>query len=76
MKEVAGRLGLETSIGYRWMQAARQAGAPTFAKLVPASSMSRSTISVEVGGAVVRVEAGFDAELLRAVVSALGEAST
>lgn len=76
VKEVAARLGLDTSIGYRWMQAARQAGAPAFAKLVPAGSASRATIAVEVGGAVVRVEAGFDAELLRAVVSALSPAST
>lgn len=76
VREVAERLGLDTSIGYRWMQAARQAGAPTFAKLIPAGSTSRATIAIEVGGAVVRVEAGFDADLLRAVVSALGQAST
>ena len=76
MREVAERLGLDTSIGYRWMQAARQAGAPKFAKWVPAGTTSRATITVEVGGAVVRIEAGFDAELLRAVVSALSPAST
>ena len=76
VREVAERLGLDTSIGYRWMQAARQAGVPTFAKLVPVGSTARATMAVEVGGAVVRVEAGFDADLLRAVVSALSPAST
>jgi transposase len=76
VREVAERLGLDTSIGYRWMQAARQAGSPTFAKLVPAGSAARGAIALEVGGAVVRVEAGFDAELLRAVVSALSSTST
>ena|SRR5215831_12019455 len=75
VREVAERLGLDTSIGYRWMQAARQAGSPAFAKLVPAGSVARRAIAVEVGGAVVRVEAGFDAELLRAVVSALSSTS-
>ena len=70
-REVAERLGLNTSIGYRWMQAARRSEAPTFAKLVTAGTTSRTRIAVEVGGAIVRVEAGFDAELLRAVVSAL-----
>ncbi len=71
VREVAERLGLDASIGYRWMQAARRSDAPTFAKLVTAATKSRGTIAVEVGGAIVRVEAGFDAELLRAVVSAL-----
>src|SRR5215831_10891311 len=56
VREVAERLGLDTSIGYRWMQAARQAGSPAFAKLVPAGSVARRAIAVEVGGAVVRVE--------------------
>ena len=76
VREVAERLGLDTSIGYRWMQAARRSGPPTFAKLVPADSTSRATIAVEVGGATVRVEAGFDTDLLRAVVSALSSTST
>jgi len=34
VKEVAARLGLDTSIGYRWMQAARQEGGPKFARLI------------------------------------------
>jgi len=75
VKEVAERLGLDTSIGYRWMQAARQAGAPKFARLVVAGSQAPTAIAIEVGGVVVRVEAGFDPELLRAVVSSLSTAS-
>ena len=71
VKEVATRLGLDTSIGYRWMQAARQAGAPKFARLVVAGSRPTGAIAIEVGGALVRVEAGFDSELLREVVSSL-----
>jgi hypothetical protein len=34
-----------------------------------------ATITIQVGNATVRVEAGIDAELLRTVVSALSEAS-
>jgi transposase len=71
VKEVAARLGVDTSIGYRWMRAARQAGAPKFARLLVAGSQPRGAIAIEVGGALVRVEAGFDSELLRAVVSSL-----
>src|SRR5882672_8250888 len=75
VKEAAARLGLDTSIGYRWMQAARQAGAPKFARLVVAGPRPTGVIAIEVGGALIRVEAGFDPELLRAVVSSLSAAS-
>jgi transposase-like protein len=75
VKEVAARQGLETSIGYRWMQAAREAGGPKFARLVVAGSRPAAAVVIEVGGAVVRVEAGFDSDLLREVVSALSTAS-
>jgi transposase-like protein len=75
VKDAAARLGLDSSIGYRWMQAARQAGAPKFARLVVSGSRTPGAIAIEVGGAVVRVEAGFDSELLRAVVSSLSAAS-
>jgi len=75
VKEAAARLGLDTSIGYRWMQAAREAGTPKFARLVVAGSRPPGAIAIEVGGAVVRVEAGFDSELLREVMSALRTAS-
>jgi transposase-like protein len=44
---------------------------PTFARLVRAGDLT-STIAVRVGGAKVEVRRGFDADLLRAVVQALG----
>jgi hypothetical protein len=75
VKEVAARLGLDTSIGYRWMQAARLAGAPKFARLVVAGAQPTGVIAIEVGSALIRVETGFDPELLRAVVSSLSTAS-
>jgi hypothetical protein len=40
-----------------------------FARVVPAR---RASLRLEVGGAALVVEAGFDAELLRQVVVALG----
>jgi len=71
VREAAARLGLNTSIGYRWVQKARGASAPKFVRLVPASTAPPTTVAIQVGAAMVRVEAGFDAELLRAVISAL-----
>jgi hypothetical protein len=42
--------------------------APKFARVVP---VRRSSLRLQVGGAAVVVEAGFDPELLRQVVAAL-----
>jgi hypothetical protein len=44
-------------------------------RAVPSRSGLRAGIVVQLGRASIRVEAGFDAELLRAVVSALGEST-
>ena len=71
VREAAARLGLNTSIGYRWVQKARGSSAPKFVRLVPASTPPPTAVAIQVGAAMVRVEAGFDAELLRAVISAL-----
>lgn len=71
VREAAARLGLNTSVGYRWVQRAGGSNAPRFVRLVPASKAPPAAVAVQVGGATVRVEAGFDAELLRAVISAL-----
>jgi hypothetical protein len=57
------------------MQAAREASEPKFARLVTSDATPPATITIQVGNATVRVEAGIDAELLRTVVSALSEAS-
>jgi hypothetical protein len=43
---------------------------------VPASTATPSWLVVQVGAASVRVETGFDAELLRAVMAALEDSST
>ncbi|HEY6725712.1 MAG TPA: transposase [Polyangiaceae bacterium] len=68
----AKRLGVTASTAYHWMKAARRAAAqPQFARLVPSSSLVRPSLVVRVRGAAIRVEGGFDAELLRAVVWAL-----
>ena len=78
VREVAARLGLNSSLGYRWMQlagAASSSKGPRFARLVRASAASVGAITLQVGPVMIRVEAGFDSELLRAVVSALSAGS-
>jgi transposase-like protein len=77
VREAAARIGLNTSIGYRWMQAAAKLGAPRFARVVPGAEARRSSaaVVVRVGAATVHVEPGFDADLLRAVISALSTES-
>jgi transposase-like protein len=67
---VAARMGVDASVAYLWVKEAREATKPTFARLVPASAASSSVV-LEVGRARVRIEAGFDAGLLRQVVTAL-----
>ena len=68
---VAEQLGVKAATAYLWMKRARESKLPRFAMVVPATRATRSTLSVEIGGAVIRLESGFDAELLREVVSAL-----
>ena len=68
----ARRLGVTASTAYHWMKGARRSAAqPQFARLVPSSGLVPPSLVVSVGGAAIRVETGFDAELLLAVVSAL-----
>lgn len=67
---VAKRMGVAPSSAYLWMKAAAPApGALTFARVVPER---RASLRIEVGRVAVIVEVGFDAELLRQVVIALG----
>jgi transposase-like protein len=69
---VAARMGVGASAAYLWVKEAREASKPTFARLVPASAAtSPPSMVLEVGRARMRVEAGFDAALLRQVVSVL-----
>ena len=76
VKAVAEQLGVKTATAYLWMKRAREAKAPRFAMVVPTTRPRGSTLSVEVGGAIIRLESGFDAELLREVVSALSGQSS
>ena len=72
VRAVAERLGVTVSSAYLWMKDAGPAEiAPVFARVVPTTVTARSWLTLEVGRARVRVEAGFDADLLREVVSAL-----
>ena len=74
VRVVAKRMGVTPSSAYLWMKAAEPApSARTFARVVPARV---SSLRLQVGcSAVVVVEAGFDAELLRQVVAALSGAT-
>lgn len=76
VRVVAERLGVTASSGYLWMKdaAVSARGKPVFARVVRSAPKGQS-LTLEVGRARVRVEAGFDATLLREVVSALSDAS-
>ena len=72
VKDVAARMGMNPSMGYRWVRAAEESSAPKFARVIRASAPEkRSSIAIRVGTASVVVDEGFDADLLRAVVAAL-----
>jgi len=76
VRVVAERLGVTASSAYLWMKEAGAApSAPVFARVVRAPAPARRSLTLEVGRARVRVEPGFDAALLREVVSALSDAS-
>ena len=71
-RAVAERMGVSASAAYLWMKAARTTKKPQFARLVrEPRTAAVPPLVLRVGGASIRVAAGFDAELLRAVVSAL-----
>jgi transposase-like protein len=73
---VAKRLGVTPSAAYLWLKAAPASDAPTFARVIRGSDgESRTGLAIEVGRATIRVQAGFDAELLGAVVVALSKAT-
>jgi|SRR6188768_3352022 len=72
---VAERMGVCASSAYRWMKEVSAAGAPVFARVVPSRAVASPSLMVQVGPATIRVEAGFDAELLRGVVAALGDST-
>jgi transposase-like protein len=69
---VATRMGVGTSAAYLWVKEAR-GSKPVFAQLVSATATSVASLVVEVGRVRVHVVAGFDATLLREIVSALSD---
>ena len=74
--QYAARRGYSVASLMRWAKAApaevgATGAAPRFVQLLVATSPRSSVLVVEVGGARIRVEPGFDAEHLRAVVAAL-----
>jgi len=71
VRVVAKRLEVPESTALYWMQCARRAEPPKFARVIAAAQERGASLSVEVGGAVIRVDAGFDAALLREVVAVL-----
>jgi len=75
VKVVAKRMGVCAATAYRWMKDVPATKKPEFARLVPTRGAA-AAIAVEVGTATIHVAHGFDAELLRAVVFALGSGST
>lgn len=76
IKDAAERLGVKVATAYFWVKRARQKKGPQFAMVVPSRQAPGTALRVEVGGAVLQVERGFDAELLRDVVAALSGRST
>jgi len=73
---VAKRMGVKESTAYYWMKRSRATELPEFARVVPTSTGARASMSIEVAGVAIHLESGFDADLLREVVSALGRSST
>ena len=76
VRAVATRMGVTVSTAYLWMKGAPISRAPQFARLVPEPRAASTSLVVRVGSAAIRVDQGFDAELLRAVVSALSTRPT
>ena len=73
---VATRVGVSKATAYRWWAEEQKSGpAPVieFAPLVRSTPLASAAprVVVELGAVRIRVEAGFDAELLRSVVAAL-----
>jgi transposase-like protein len=70
---VAKRLGVTPSSAYLWLKASSTPTTPVFARVLPSTSAVQDSLAIEIGAATVRVQAGFDAALLRSVVAALSD---
>lgn len=76
VRVVAERLGICVSSAFRWTKDARAVPrAPTFARVLPSTAAASAALRLEVGRVTVRVDTGFDPDLLRRVVAALSEPS-
>jgi hypothetical protein len=71
VKAVAERMGVSLSAAYLWMRAGKRPKSPPFARVVREPLTQKSSMIIDVGGVVIRVDAGFDAVLLREVIEAL-----
>jgi len=86
VSEAALAVGIAASTGYQWSSAARQAQAngrrasrmgggnkstPRFARLYPQSQAPSPRIELEVAGVVIRLDNGFNAEVLGKVLAAV-----
>jgi transposase-like protein len=71
------RIGITPGNLYRWMRLQPRSSGPKFVRLVPERRsgepgvVAAGRISVQIGDALVQVEPGFDAGLLRDIVAAL-----
>jgi transposase-like protein len=71
VKAIAAQMGVKQATAYYWMKKARAARVPQFARVVPRSGEAKASMVIEAGGAIIRLESGFDAELLLEVIAAL-----
>jgi len=71
IKVVAKRLGVKESTAYYWMKRASKTKTPKFARVIPTALPSKASVTIDVGGVSIHLDAGFDAALLREVVAAL-----
>ena len=71
VKVVAKRMGVSAATAYLWMKAGGSRKRPQFVRLMSEPPRAVASLELRVGNAAIRVDAGFDVELLRAVVAAL-----
>lgn len=74
--DVAKKMGVAPSAAYVWLKrspsAAPAPSGPVFARVVPAQPSSGSGLVLEFGAIKLRIEANFDAAVLRQVLETLG----
>jgi transposase-like protein len=71
VKAIAERMGVKASTAYFWLKRARETTTPEFARVIPTRQPAGAALRIEVRCAIIHLESGFDADLLREVVSVL-----